>query len=179
MIFSIFSTFYYLRCSAHPRSKFEISKRMSRTWSSPSRWTLRNSISKGSIRSTRGCFCSSWRGRGTSLERSVNKFLSFSSLSKFNSFFFSYFSFPDECLIFHFFFFFFQADYDSDVVLRARKVYRDNDIYLNFERMKVKIRIGKAHLHLSNLFGGDTVLGKLINKLENLVSRNNSNYNLE
>lgn len=105
MIFSIFSTFYYLRCSAHPRSKFEISKRMSRTWSSPSRWTLRNSISKGSIRSTRGCFCSSWRGRGTSLERSVNKFLSFSSLSKFNSFFFSYFSFFDECLIFHIFFF--------------------------------------------------------------------------
>lgn len=105
MIFSIFSTFYYLRCSAHPRSKFEISKRMSRTWSSPSRSTLRNSISKGSIRSTRGCFCSSWRGRGTSLERSVNKFLSFSSLSKFNSFFFSYFSFFDECLIFHIFFF--------------------------------------------------------------------------
>lgn len=105
MIFSIFSTFYYLRCSAHPRSKFEISKRMSRTWSSPSRWTLRNSISKGSIRSTRGCFCSSWRGRGTSLERSVNKFLSFPSLSKFNSFFFSYFSFFDECLIFHIFFF--------------------------------------------------------------------------
>lgn len=105
MIFSIFSTFYYLRCSAHPRSKFEISKRMSRTWSSLSRSTLRNSISKGSIRSTRGCFCSSWRGRGTSLERSVNKFLSFSSLSKFNSFFFSYFSFFDECLIFHIFFF--------------------------------------------------------------------------
>ena len=103
MIFSIFSTFYYLRCSAHPRSKFEISKRMSRTWSSLSRSTLRNSISKGSIRSTRGCFCSSWRGRGTSLERSVNKFLSF--LSKFNSFFFSYFSFFDECLIFHIFFF--------------------------------------------------------------------------
>lgn len=105
MIFSIFSTFYYLRCSAHPRSKFEISKRMSRTWSSLSRSTLRNSISKGSIRSTRGCFCSSWRGRGTSLERSVNKFLSFPSLSKFNSFFFSYFSFFDECLIFHIFFF--------------------------------------------------------------------------
>ena len=105
MIFSIFSTFYYLRCSAHPRSKFEISKRMSRTWSSLSRSTLRNSISKGSIRSTRGCFCSSWRGRGTSLERSVYKFLSFPSLSKFNSFFFSYFSFFDECLIFHIFFF--------------------------------------------------------------------------
>lgn len=106
MIFSIFSTFYYLRCSAHPRSKFEISKRMSRTWSSPSRSTLRNSISKESIRSTRGCFCSSWRGRGTSLERSVNKFLSFSSLSKFNSFFFLFFI---TWWMFNFSFFFFSS----------------------------------------------------------------------
>ncbi|XP_006620996.1 protein takeout isoform X1 [Apis laboriosa] len=59
------------------------------------------------------------------------------------------------------------TDYDSDVVLRARKVYRDNDIYLNFERMKVKIRIGKAHLHLSNLFGGDTVLAAATHDLLN------------
>lgn len=108
MIFSIFSTFYYLRCSAHPRSKFEISKRMSRTWSSLSRSTLRNSISKGSIRSTRGCFCSSWRGRGTSLERSVNKFLSFSSLSKFNSFFFLFFI---TWWMFNFSFFFFFSSF--------------------------------------------------------------------
>lgn len=63
--------------------------------------------------------------------------------------------------------------------------------------MKVKIRIGKAHLHLSNLFGGDTVLGKLViilrinnlllfflnnkldSQLENLAPRNNSNYSLK
>ncbi|XP_031775225.1 protein takeout-like [Apis florea] len=59
------------------------------------------------------------------------------------------------------------TNYDSDVVLRAHKVYRDNDIYLNFERMKVKIRIGKAHLHLSNLFGGDTVLSAATHDLLN------------
>lgn len=56
----------------------------------------------------------------------------------------------------------FSADYDSDVVLRASKVFRDNDTYLNFERMKINIKIGKANLHFSNLFGGDTVLSKLI-----------------
>lgn len=56
----------------------------------------------------------------------------------------------------------FQVDYDSDVVLRARKVFRDNDVYLNFEKMKVKIKIGKANLHFSNLFGGDSVLGEPI-----------------
>ncbi|XP_017755827.1 PREDICTED: protein takeout-like isoform X1 [Eufriesea mexicana] len=59
------------------------------------------------------------------------------------------------------------TDYDSDVVLRARKVFRDGDTYLNFERMKVKIKIGKANLHLSNLFGGDTVLSAATHELLN------------
>ncbi|CAK9811441.1 Protein takeout [Anthophora quadrimaculata] len=64
-------------------------------------------------------------------------------------------------------------DYDSDVILRARKVFRDNDTYLNFERMKVKLKIGKTNLHLSNLFGGDTVLAaashELLNNNNNLI----------
>ena len=58
-------------------------------------------------------------------------------------------------------------DYDSDVVLRARKVFRDNDTYLNFEKMKIKIKIGKANLHFSNLFGGDTVLAAATHELLN------------
>ncbi|KOC69863.1 Protein takeout, partial [Habropoda laboriosa] len=64
-------------------------------------------------------------------------------------------------------------DYDSDVILRARKVFRDNDTYLNFERMKVKLKIGRTNLHLSNLFGGDTVLAaashELLNNNNNLI----------
>ncbi|XP_003398032.1 uncharacterized protein LOC126920402 [Bombus affinis] len=59
------------------------------------------------------------------------------------------------------------TNYDSDVVLRARKVHRDNDVYLNFEKMKMKIKIGKAHLNLSNLFGGDTVLAATTHELLN------------
>ena len=54
----------------------------------------------------------------------------------------------------------FIAGYDSDVILRAHKVFRDNDVYLAFDRMKLAIRIGTAKVYLNNLFGGDPVLGK-------------------
>ncbi|XP_076238613.1 protein takeout [Calliopsis andreniformis] len=60
------------------------------------------------------------------------------------------------------------TNYDSDVVLRARKVFRNNDTYLNFEKMKIKIKIGNANLNFSNLFGGDgTVLGAASHELLN------------
>ena len=68
-------------------------------------------------------------------------------------------------------YYYFQAGYESDVVLRARKLDRDNDVYLNFEKMKLKIKIGKAQLHFSNLFGGDTVLGKSIVTLDTLLAQ--------
>ncbi|CAL7939391.1 unnamed protein product [Xylocopa violacea] len=59
------------------------------------------------------------------------------------------------------------TDYDSDVILKAHKVFRDNDTYLHFERMKIKLKIGKTYLHLSNLFGGDTVLSAATHELLN------------
>nr|XP_033333423.1 protein takeout-like isoform X2 [Megalopta genalis] len=58
-------------------------------------------------------------------------------------------------------------DYDSDVVLQARKLLRDGDTYLTFERMKIKINIGKADLHLSNLFREDSILSTASNELLN------------
>lgn len=54
----------------------------------------------------------------------------------------------------------FSAGYESDVVLIARKVHRNNDTYLQFDPMKLDIAIGNADLYLSNLFGGDPILGK-------------------
>ncbi|KAK2576591.1 hypothetical protein KPH14_005261 [Odynerus spinipes] len=60
--------------------------------------------------------------------------------------------------------------YDSDVVLKAQKVYRDNDVYLHFERMKLNIRIDDANVYLSNLFGGDPVLGPASNGIINANS---------
>lgn len=56
----------------------------------------------------------------------------------------------------------YEADYDSDVVLRADKIIRNNDTYLQFEKMKIGIKVGRANIHLSNLFGGDPILGKFI-----------------
>ncbi|KAF7386009.1 hypothetical protein HZH66_011851 [Vespula vulgaris] len=60
--------------------------------------------------------------------------------------------------------------YDSDVVLKAQKIYRDNNVYLHFERMKLNIRIGSANVYLSNLFGGDPVLGPASNEIINANS---------
>lgn len=57
--------------------------------------------------------------------------------------------------------------YDSDVILRAHKVLKDDDEYLNFERMKLAIKIGNANMYLSNLFGGDPILGAASNQVLN------------
>ncbi|XP_026675638.1 uncharacterized protein LOC108632641 isoform X2 [Ceratina calcarata] len=59
------------------------------------------------------------------------------------------------------------TDYASDVLLKADKIQRDNDTYLHFEKMKLKLRIGKTHLQLTNLFGGDNVLSAATHELLN------------
>ncbi|XP_057337489.1 uncharacterized protein LOC130675684 isoform X1 [Microplitis mediator] len=60
--------------------------------------------------------------------------------------------------------------YDSDVTLHAEKVVKNNEVYLNFEKMKLVIRIGKADIYLSNLFGGDPILGPASNQILNANS---------
>ncbi|XP_047363512.1 putative beta-carotene-binding protein [Vespa velutina] len=60
--------------------------------------------------------------------------------------------------------------YDSDIVLKAQKIYRDNKVYLHFEKMKLNIQIGGANLYLNNLFAGDPVLGPASNKIINANS---------
>ncbi|CAD6236481.1 GSCOCG00008205001-RA-CDS [Cotesia congregata] len=60
--------------------------------------------------------------------------------------------------------------YDSDVVLHAEKVIKNDDVYLNFEKMKITIKIGKADIYLSNLFGGDPILGPASNQILNANS---------
>ncbi|XP_066598655.1 protein takeout-like [Prorops nasuta] len=57
--------------------------------------------------------------------------------------------------------------YDSDVVMKAKKVFRNNDTYLSFDKMRIRIKIGKANIHLSNLFNGDPVLGAAGNEVLN------------
>ncbi|KAG7200229.1 hypothetical protein KM043_017706 [Ampulex compressa] len=60
--------------------------------------------------------------------------------------------------------------YNSNVTLKANKVYRNNDTYLDFEKMKLAIKIGGADVYLSNLFGGDPVLGPATNQILNANS---------
>ncbi|XP_015604816.1 uncharacterized protein LOC107272305 [Cephus cinctus] len=60
--------------------------------------------------------------------------------------------------------------YDSDVILTAKKVYRNNGEYLDFERMKLAIKIGTASVYLNNLFGGDPILGAASNQVLNANS---------
>ncbi|XP_074104686.1 circadian clock-controlled protein daywake isoform X2 [Cotesia typhae] len=60
--------------------------------------------------------------------------------------------------------------YDSDVVLHAEKVIKNDDVYLNFEKMKIGIKIGKADVYLSNLFGSDPILGPVSNQILNANS---------
>jgi len=54
---------------------------------------------------------------------------------------------------------YFIVGYECDCFLKANKIFRDNNTYINFEKMKFDITIGKAEIHLENLFNGDPILG--------------------
>ncbi|XP_014210395.2 protein takeout-like isoform X2 [Copidosoma floridanum] len=62
------------------------------------------------------------------------------------------------------------TDYKSDVILTARKIHRNNDTYLSFNKMKLDITIKSAKVYLSNLFGGDPILGPASNEILNANS---------
>ncbi|XP_011138541.1 protein takeout-like isoform X2 [Harpegnathos saltator] len=58
-------------------------------------------------------------------------------------------------------------NYSGNVIMKAKKVRRDNNIYLHFDKMKFNIKISKAFFELDNLFNGDKVLGDATNQLLN------------
>ncbi|KYQ52580.1 Protein takeout [Trachymyrmex zeteki] len=57
--------------------------------------------------------------------------------------------------------------YDSDCLMKSQKIVKNNNTYVNFEKMKIKIKINKAVLNFENLFGGDSVLGSASNEILN------------
>ncbi|XP_018341297.1 PREDICTED: protein takeout-like [Trachymyrmex septentrionalis] len=61
-------------------------------------------------------------------------------------------------------------DYDSDCVMKSQKIVKHNKTYVNFEKMKIRIKINKAVLNFNNLFGGDSVLGSASNEILNANS---------
>lgn len=58
-------------------------------------------------------------------------------------------------------------DYACNVTMRGHKEKRGDDEYLNFEPMKVKLRVGESSIYLTNLFDGDPVLGPATNRVIN------------
>jgi len=58
---------------------------------------------------------------------------------------------------------YYTVGYKVDGLLRSHKVIRNNNTYINFEKMKFKIiKINKTTINFDNLFGGDPVLGTLL-----------------
>ncbi|XP_012538223.1 circadian clock-controlled protein daywake [Monomorium pharaonis] len=60
--------------------------------------------------------------------------------------------------------------YECDCLLRSHKIVKNNNTYINFEKMKFDIMINKATVHLDNLFGGDPILGAASNEVINANS---------
>ncbi|XP_067013923.2 protein takeout [Anabrus simplex] len=58
-------------------------------------------------------------------------------------------------------------NYKCDVHMKGTKILKNNETFLEFERMKFKLQVGNADIHLSNLFNGDPTLGETTNRLIN------------
>ncbi|XP_014472151.1 PREDICTED: protein takeout-like isoform X2 [Dinoponera quadriceps] len=58
-------------------------------------------------------------------------------------------------------------DYRGNVVMKAKRIHKDNDTYLHFDKMKYGIYINKLLINLNNLFNGDKLLGDATNELLN------------
>ncbi|EZA49856.1 hypothetical protein X777_11837 [Ooceraea biroi] len=54
--------------------------------------------------------------------------------------------------------------------MKANKIVKNNNTYIEFEKMKFRIKIGGAKINLDNLFGGDPILGPASNEVLNANS---------
>ncbi|XP_032681491.1 protein takeout-like [Odontomachus brunneus] len=58
-------------------------------------------------------------------------------------------------------------NYGGKTYMKAKKIRRNNNTYLQFDKMKLVIRIAETHINFDNLFNGDKVLGQATNELLN------------
>lgn len=61
----------------------------------------------------------------------------------------------------------FAADYSFDCVMKGHKVKQNGEDYLKFDKMRLRLNIGKSSLHLGNLFNNDPLLGRATNDVIN------------
>ncbi|KAK7864169.1 hypothetical protein R5R35_004084 [Gryllus longicercus] len=59
------------------------------------------------------------------------------------------------------------TNYKCDCHLKGNKVIINGEEYLKFDRMGLKLNIGKAKFYMSNLFNGDRLLGEATNRIIN------------
>jgi len=59
------------------------------------------------------------------------------------------------------------TDYHFECILKGKKIQRDAKNYLEFDKMKCNLVIGKSTIFLENLFDGNPVLGKATNDVIN------------
>ncbi|XP_044743482.1 protein takeout-like [Chrysoperla carnea] len=59
------------------------------------------------------------------------------------------------------------TNYKSNVSMQGHKIKKGDAEHLLFDRLKLKLSIGKAKLYFSNLFNGDPVLGPAVNQIIN------------
>ncbi|XP_068903387.1 protein takeout-like isoform X2 [Tenebrio molitor] len=59
------------------------------------------------------------------------------------------------------------TNYNFDCILKGKKVQKDGQEYLKFDKMRLKLHIGHSRISLGNLFHGDPVIGRATNDVIN------------
>lgn len=62
---------------------------------------------------------------------------------------------------------FVSADYRSDVIMKGKKIMKDNQEYLKFDKIRIRLRIGKTKIKFENLFSNDPILRQISNDIVN------------
>ncbi|KAF5273564.1 hypothetical protein FQR65_LT04562 [Abscondita terminalis] len=59
------------------------------------------------------------------------------------------------------------TNYSSEVVMKGRKIMQNNEEYLKFDKLHLRVEIGKTKIRLENLFNEDPLLKQLSDDLVN------------
>ncbi|KAF2884503.1 hypothetical protein ILUMI_21677 [Ignelater luminosus] len=59
------------------------------------------------------------------------------------------------------------TDYRSDVIMKGKKITKDNQEYLKFDKIRIRLHIGKQKLKFENLFNNDPILRQISNDIVN------------
>lgn len=58
---------------------------------------------------------------------------------------------------------FFPADYNFDCIMKGNRIKKNDEEYLEFGKMFLRLNLGKSTIHLGNLFAQDPILARATN----------------